>query len=290
MHDLIRDSFFGRLVRLATSGRYFTYPEERAGFQIPEAYRQPSLSLQSLKAESRETDAGSEEKPTSIASKDYDRPGIGELAHGLVGEHDLEKQFEQDASPDVQRIASGIITVTWYSDHDPENPRNWSNRKKLWTGFVVLIYTLAIYIAASLYTAAIPHMMEMWNLGRVASSVGLSVYVVGYGLGPLIMSPLSEIPWIGRNPPYLIGMFFFVIFCIPIALVDNFAGMLVLRFLLGVAGSPALATGGASMGDLATGMQLPYAIAIWAGGASAGPVSLELTALLCVPYLTAHSL
>lgn len=113
--------------------------------------------------------------------------------------------------------------------------------------------------------------MESWNLGRVASSVGLSIYVIGYGLGPLIMSPLSEVPWTGRNPPYLIGKFIFVILCIPIALVDNFAGMLVLRFLLGVAGSPALATGGASYGDFATGMQLPYAIAIWAGGASAGP-------------------
>ena len=273
MSDLVRDSFFGRLVRLATSGRYFTYPEEREGFELPKAYQLHDLSLQALKAESRDSDAASEEKPRSIASKNDDRPGIGELAHGLVGEHDLEKHIERDVPQDVHRTQSGIITVTWYSDDDPENPHNWSNKKKLWTGFVVLIYTLSIYIAASLYTASIPHMMESWNLGRVASSVGLSIYVLGYGLGPLIMAPLSEVPWIGRNPPYLIGKFFFVILCIPIAFVNNFAGMLVLRFFLGVAGSPALATGGASYGDFSTGMQLPYAIAIWAGGASAGPVS-----------------
>lgn len=133
--------------------------------------------------------------------------------------------------------------------------------------------------------------MESWNLGRVASSVGLSIYVIGYGLGPLIMSPLSEVPWTGRNPPYLIGKFIFVILCIPIALVDNFAGMLVLRFLLGVAGSPALATGGASYGDFATGMQLPYAIAIWAGGASAGPVRTSVfNASICTILIHVQSL
>lgn len=88
MHDLLRDSFFGRLVRLATSGRYFTYPEEREGFLIPEAYQKPHLSLRSLKTETGDSDAASDEKPRSIASKDFERPGIGELANGLVGERE----------------------------------------------------------------------------------------------------------------------------------------------------------------------------------------------------------
>src|SRR5947207_13223654 len=69
-------------------------------------------------------------------------------------------------------------------------------------------------------------------------------------MGPLIFSPLSEIPVIGRNIPYLVTFGIFVIVCVPTGLVDNFGGLLVLRFLQGFFGSPALATGGASMQDL----------------------------------------
>ena len=66
----------------------------------------------------------------------------------------------------------------------------------------------------------------------------------------MLFSPLSEIPVIGRNPPYVASFAIFVILCVPTALVDNFAGLLVLRFLQGFLGSPCLATGGASMGDM----------------------------------------
>jgi DHA1 family multidrug resistance protein-like MFS transporter len=42
----------------------------------------------------------------------------------------------------------------------------------------------------------------------------------------------------------------FVILCVPTALVENFAGLVILRFLQGFFGSPCLASGGASMADM----------------------------------------
>ncbi|CAK4034444.1 MFS general substrate transporter [Lecanosticta acicola] len=284
MRDLIRDSFFGRLLRVATRGQYPKYPEDFASFELPEMYQQPTPRTTSLTAprNAASEDAASGERARDLddsetGARDDKKPGLPAIHHLATplraGSEvsDKDGHVEKKRLSNADRTPSGFTVVTWYSHADSDNPRNWSNGKKLWTGLIVLLYTLAMYIASSMYTASIPHMMEMWSLGRVAASLGLSIYVFGYGLGPLIMSPLSEIPWIGRNPPYLIGFFFFVVLCVPIALVDNYAGMLVLRFLLGVAGSPALATGGASYGDFCTGMQLPYAIAIWAGGASAGP-------------------
>ena len=83
-----------------------------------------------------------------------------------------------------------------------------------------------------------------------AASLGLSLYVLAYGTGPLLWSPLSEIPVIGRNPPYIITMGIFVLLLIPAALVHDFAGLMALRFLQGFFGSPCLATGGASLGDM----------------------------------------
>lgn len=70
--------------------------------------------------------------------------------------------------------------------------------------------------------------------------------VVGYGIGPLVLSPITEIPQIGRNLPYIIPLAIFCVLQVPTALVDNFAGFIVLRFLGGFISASPLATGGGS--------------------------------------------
>lgn len=87
----------------------------------------------------------------------------------------------------------------------------------------------------------------------------------------MLFSPLSEIPSIGRNPPYAISGFLFVILCVPTALVNNYPGLMVLRFLLGFMASPCLATAGASFADIWLPHQFPFAIAMWSMVASVGP-------------------
>ena len=113
--------------------------------------------------------------------------------------------------------------------------------------------------------------MEVFGVNVQLASMGLSMYVLGYGLGPMIWSPLSEIPAIGRNPPYVATFAIFVILLVPTALVDNFPGLIVLRFLLGFFGSPCLATGGASLTDLYALTRVPYVLCLWALAATAGP-------------------
>lgn len=70
------------------------------------------------------------------------------------------------------------------------------------------------------------------------------------GLGPLLLSPMSEFPLYGRNIPYITTFLIFVVLCVPTALVDNYVGLMVLRLLQGFFGSPCLANGGASMADM----------------------------------------
>ena len=78
-------------------------------------------------------------------------------------------------------------------------------------------------------------------------------------------------PVIGRNPPYMITFALFVILIIPSAVVDNFAGLIVLRFLQGFFGSPCLATGGASLQDMFSLIKIPYVLTLWAFSATCGP-------------------
>lgn len=170
-----------------------------------------------------------------------------------------------------QRTSDGNILVDWYTTDDPENPHNWSQGKKAFAALQICLYTLAVYMGSAIYTPSVGGVEAAFGVSTEAASLGLSLYVLAYGTGPLIFSPLSEIPSIGRNPPYMITMFIFVVLCVPTALVENFAGLLVLRFLQGFFGSPCLATGGASMQDLYSLIKLPYILCLWAFAATCGP-------------------
>jgi DHA1 family multidrug resistance protein-like MFS transporter len=59
----------------------------------------------------------------------------------------------------------------------------------------------------------------------------------------MFLSPLQELPILGRNPVYMATLFLFVVFQIPIVFATNMNTVLAMRFMTGFFGSPALATG-----------------------------------------------
>ncbi|KAL9013694.1 MAG: hypothetical protein Q9180_008995, partial [Flavoplaca navasiana] len=125
--------------------------------------------------------------------------------------------------------------------------------------------------------------MSVFNVGEIAASLPLALYVLAYGIGPLLFSPLSELPLVGRNPVYAATFSLFFILSIPTALASNFAGLLVLRFLQGFLGSPCLATGGATMQDMYSMLKVPYAMTFWVSAAYCGPALGPLLSGFAVP-------
>ncbi|KAJ9628578.1 hypothetical protein H2203_002479 [Taxawa tesnikishii (nom. ined.)] len=192
-----------------------------------------------------------------------------ELEHAYAVAVAMENAPSHPIAP--AKLDDGTILVDWYTTDDPENPQAWSFGKKAFVTFLVCIYTTAVYTGSAIVSASAEGIMERFHVGPTAASLTLSLYVLAYGIGPLVFSPLSEIPLIGRNPPYMITFAIFVILSVPTALVDNFAGLLVLRFLQGFFGSPCLATGGASLGDMYSLIKLPYVLTLWAFAACVGP-------------------
>jgi len=170
-----------------------------------------------------------------------------------------------------EKLNDGTILVDWYTTDDEENPQNWSFGKKAVVLAQIMLYTLSVYMGSAIYSPSTEGVMQRFGVSIGSASLGLSMYVLAYGIGPLLFSPLSEIPVIGRNPPYMISYAIFVILLVPTALVDNFAGLIVLRFLQGFFGSPCLATGGATLQDMYSIIKLPYVLSLWAFAATCGP-------------------
>src|SRR6187402_3431550 len=145
------------------------------------------------------------------------------------------------------------------------------------------IYTFAVYVSSAIYVPSEVEVMKHFGVGNFKASLGLALFVLGYGTGPLIFSPISEIPSIGRNAPYIVTFALFVILSVPTALVKNFGGLLVLRFLQGFFGSPCLATGGGTMQDMYSMLYIPIAIAFWVSAAFSAPALGPLLSGFSVP-------
>ncbi|CAI7652374.1 unnamed protein product [Penicillium viridicatum] len=163
------------------------------------------------------------------------------------------------------------IPVTWVSDEDIENPHNWSTTRKVAVAFLICIYTFTVYCGSSIYVPSEEQVMEEFGVSEAVASLGLALYVLGYGIGPLLFSPLSEIPHIGRNPVYIITFTIFIALSAVAATCKHFAGFLVVRFLQGLFGSPCLATGAASLSDIFSVVYAPYTLAAWSGAMYCGP-------------------
>jgi DHA1 family multidrug resistance protein-like MFS transporter len=128
-----------------------------------------------------------------------------------------------------------------------------------------------VYTSSAIYVPSEQGIMEHFGVGDFKASMGLALFVLGYGIGPLIFSPMSEIPIIGRNAPYVGTFALFVILSVPTALVDNLGGLLFLRFLQGFFGSPCLATGPATMQDIYSLLYLPIAVAFYVSAGFSAP-------------------
>lgn len=106
-------------------------------------------------------------------------------------------------------------------------------------------------------------MQHHFGVSTILATLGTSLAILGYGLGVMIWSPMSEAIRIGRKPVYIVTLLVFVILQAGTALAVNFGMLLAFRFLSGIFGSPVLAIGGASINDMYNPAQRGYAIVLW---------------------------
>ncbi|KAK8127419.1 hypothetical protein PG984_008527 [Apiospora sp. TS-2023a] len=296
MSHIIRDAPVGQVLRLLTGNRILKYSEEEDDFRLPETWtqllnpensgaisRQPSNVQQASSSTSDDEEKQQNKAEAALArTKSREETVPNTTARLEVDQqHELEKTKSIPIVP--RRTQEGAILVDWYYTDDAANPQNWSNLRRGLVAYIICTYTFVVYTSSAIYTTSEEGVIGAFGVNMTAASLGLALFVLGYGVGPLLFSPLSELPSIGRNPVYIWTMFLFVIVSIPAALVQNFAGLMVLRFLQGLFGSPCLANGAASFGDMYSMMALPYAMIAWVSAAYCGPALGPLLSGFSVP-------
>ncbi|KAI6084406.1 MFS general substrate transporter [Hypoxylon rubiginosum] len=274
MWDTLRESSLGQLARLLSRrSDILPFPEELDSFQLPASLNiNPGVLLNS-----ELDDELSKSACKAVASELSFFPASADTTPSE--EKDLEAATSQtvwdsEATTTTTTPAPTPVhdaVVDWYSPSDPANPQNWSLSKKIWITTQMGLYTFAVYVGSSLYAPSESQVMSVFGASFEAAALGIALYVLGYGVGPLLWSPLSEIPRIGRTTIYIATFAAFVLLALGACVVDSLAGLLVLRFLLGFTGSPCLATAGATLDDMYAPWKLPYVLVVWSSSATLGP-------------------
>ncbi|KAL1604582.1 hypothetical protein SLS59_003777 [Nothophoma quercina] len=190
---------------------------------------------------------------------------------------ELEKHLSRKSTKKEDFVEKYPLTdldaglVGWDSQDDPSNPRNWPHKSKLFILFLVSAITFLSPLASSIFAPGIPFVNAAFhNTSELLGSFAVSVYVLGFAVGPLFLSPLSEI--YGRCIVLNISNVFFCAFTLGCALAPNLGGLIAMRFLAGLGGSACLTIGTGVIADLFVASQRGKAVAMYSMGILFGPI------------------
>ncbi|RFU29249.1 hypothetical protein B7463_g7104, partial [Scytalidium lignicola] len=132
--------------------------------------------------------------------------------------------------------------------NDPENPKNWSKAYKWYCTMVVAITCFVVAFCSAVITADIVGVQEEFHVSEEVGLLTITVFVVGFGVGPMVFAPLSEV--IGRRLIYGSTLLLATIFVIPCAVSKNIGTLIVCRAIDGIAFSAPMTLVGGTLADL----------------------------------------
>ncbi|EJT73702.1 hypothetical protein GGTG_07558 [Gaeumannomyces tritici R3-111a-1] len=161
--------------------------------------------------------------------------------------------------------------VDWDGPDDEQNPRNWSNLEKNVHIVLVSLITLNANLAATMFAPGAAQLVSEFAItNSIVAVMTVSLYVLGFALGPLVLAPLSEL--YGRLPVYHGCNLVFTAFTVGCAFSTGPDMFLAFRFLAGCAASGPMTVGGGSIADLRAPNERARAMALFTTGPLLGPV------------------
>ncbi|PNH72998.1 hypothetical protein VD0001_g4581 [Verticillium dahliae] len=156
-----------------------------------------------------------------------------------------------------------------FRPNDPENPRNWSKLFRWYCTLVVALTCFVVALCSSIITADIAGVAREFDVSQEVALVTVSVFVVGFGIGPMAFAPLSEV--FGRRIIYGSTLLLAVIFIIPCAVANNIGTLIVCRAIDGIAFSAPMTLVGGTLADLWSNEERGVPMAAFSAAPFIGP-------------------
>ncbi|THW79947.1 MFS general substrate transporter [Aureobasidium pullulans] len=198
----------------------------------------------------------------SKSSSDLERTTTGHLDTDIEKQHGNSLQSTNTTDPNV---------VDWDGPEDPRNPMNWTGKAKIINCSTIIFLTLLTPLASSMFAPGVPDVLREFHETSVTlAAFVVSVYLLGFAVGPLLISPLSEI--YGRRPVYMVCNVGFIVFTVACAIASSMSQLIVFRFLAGCFGVAPVTLGGASIADMIAQEKRGASMSFYAVGPLLGPV------------------
>ena len=175
---------------------------------------------------------------------------LGEIEHKIADEVNNEELNEKELDDGVIEDQVLPVTqhgedfikidpelITWNGTEDPEDPRNWSASLKIFLLGFVSLYALVAPMSSSILSPAMSEISVAFGItSEVVQAMVVSIQILAWAFGPLIIAPLSEYDNIGRKLVLDVSCWMSLFFNLGCAFSQNTAQMMVCRFIGGLFG------------------------------------------------------
>lgn len=117
-------------------------------------------------------------------------------------------------------------------------------------GLIILLGSLSMFgpLAIDMYLPGLPAIAADLGTDAAGTQLTLAAFFIGLALGQLVYGPLSD--RIGRRPPVMIGVAFYVFVSIACAFATSIEALIVLRFIQALGCSAGVVVARAAVADL----------------------------------------
>ena len=129
--------------------------------------------------------------------------------------------------------------------------------------------TLAVAFVSSAYSGGIGEILKTFNIGEEVATLGISLFVLGFAIGPLLWAPMSEL--YGRQILFFGTYAMLTAFNAGAAGAQNIQTLLILRFFAGAFGSSPLTNAGGVIADMFPASDRGLAMSVFAAAPFLGP-------------------
>ncbi|CAG8904012.1 unnamed protein product [Penicillium egyptiacum] len=182
--------------------------------------------------------------------------------------------------------------VVEFQKDDPGNPMNWGESRKWFIAAIATLSVFAVTFTSSAYSVSANEVFKDFDISTEVFIVGLSLFVLGFAIGPALWGPLvisldgailyayythranigSRSELYGRQSLWIITHTAMVAFLGGSAGSQNVATLLILRFFAGTFGGSPLVNSGGTIADLFPPAQRGLVLTIYCVAPFLGPI------------------
>jgi multidrug resistance protein len=152
---------------------------------------------------------------------------------------------------------------------DEANPMNFRDTRKWLLNLLGAFSAFTVALASSAYSGGLAKIIKHFAISEEVALLGVSLFVVGFAIGPLVWAPLSE--RYGRRYVFVASGAALTATLAGTAGAQNIETLLVLRFLAGSLGSAPMAITGGLIADLFSPASRGLALGLFVVAPFSGP-------------------